>query len=132
MSQTTRSTALDIVSEYHRAWTSGHIDQAMTRVSDDFVCRAPGADALGKDAYREYLTGFVNGNLTGVVDVASFADGDHVALIYYPQTAATSTAPAAEYFTVRNGLIAESLLIFDRLSYAPQGQQQEARRSPTA
>ena len=31
----------------------------------------------------------------------------------------TSTAPAAEYFTVRDGRIVESLLVFDRLSYAP-------------
>jgi len=31
----------------------------------------------------------------------------------------TSTAPAAEHFTVRDGRIVESLLVFDRLSYAP-------------
>ena len=57
--------------------------------------------------------------LTGVVDVAGFAEGDHVVLIYYPQTAVTADTPAAEYFTVRDGTIAESLLMFDRLSYTP-------------
>lgn len=122
MTQTNRSTALDIVLEYHRAWTGGDVDQAMTRISDDFVCHAPGEGQLGKEAYREYLASFVP-DLTGLADVASFADGNHVALFYYPQTAVTRTALAAEYFTVRDGMIAESLLAFDRLSFAPPNSQ---------
>ncbi len=60
--------------------------------------------------------------LTGLGDIAEFTDGDRVALFYYPQTAATSTAPAAEFFTVEDGKIATSVLIFDRLSYGPPGQ----------
>lgn len=117
MPHTSGSTARDIVLAYHQAWTSGDIDQAMTYVADDMVCRAPGEDLVGKDTYRCYLAGFAP-RLTGLTDVASFAGGDRVALFYYPQTAATSTALAAECFTVRNGQIAESLLVFDRLSYA--------------
>ena len=35
-----------------------------------------------------------------------------------------STAPAAEYFTVRDGLIVESVLVFDRLSFVPPDAQQ--------
>jgi hypothetical protein len=31
----------------------------------------------------------------------------------------TTTAPAAECFTVRDGKIAESVLLFDRLSFGP-------------
>lgn len=53
------------------------------------------------------------------VDIAGFAEGERVALFYYPQTAATSTAPAAECFTVRHGAIVESVLVFDRLSFGP-------------
>lgn len=118
MTQTFGSTALETVLDYHRAWTSGDIDQAMTYVADNIVCRAPGEDLVGKDAYRGYLAGFAP-NLTGLTDVASFADGDRVALFYYPHTAATSAAPAAECFTVRNDQIAESVLVFDRLSFVP-------------
>jgi ketosteroid isomerase-like protein len=118
MTHTTTSTALDTVLDYHRAWTSGDIDQAMSKVADDVVCHAPGGDLTGKDAYRGFIAGFAP-NLTGLRDVASFADGDHVALFYYPYTAVTSTAPAAECFTVRDGLIAESVLVFDRLSFTP-------------
>lgn len=122
MTRTTPVSALDTVLDYHQAWTSGDIAQAMTRVADDIVCHAPGEDLVGKDAYRDYLAGFAP-NLTGLADVARFADGDRVALFYYPQTAVTSTAVAAEYFTVRDGMIAESVLVFDRLSYLPPSRQ---------
>ena len=111
-------TASEIVQEYHRAWTSGDIDRAMSLVHADIECRAPGQDIVGAAAYRAFLAGFAP-RLTGIADIASFADGDRVALFYYPQTAATSTTPAAECFTVRDGRITQSVLIFDRLSYAP-------------
>jgi ketosteroid isomerase-like protein len=111
-------TAYDIVQGYHRAWTSGDVEQAMTYVANDITCRAPGVDLKGKEAYARYIGGFAP-TLTGIGDIAEFSDGDRVALFYYPQTAATSTAPAAEYFTVRDGRISESILVFDRLSYGP-------------
>ncbi|WP_280502954.1 nuclear transport factor 2 family protein [Nocardia farcinica] len=111
-------TAFDIVQDYHRAWTGGDIDRAMSLVADDIVCRAPGSDLAGKDAYRAYIGAFAPA-LTGLADIAAFADGERVALFYYPQTAATSIAPAAECFTVRDGAIAESVLVFDRMSFAP-------------
>jgi ketosteroid isomerase-like protein len=114
----TQTPAFSIVQDYHRAWTNGDVDRAMTWVADDITCRAPGEDLKGKDAYREYIAGFAPA-LTGIADIASFANGDRVALFYYPQTAATTTAPAAECFTVRNGKIVESVLVFDRLSFGP-------------
>ena len=114
----TELSAYDIVTSYHRAWTSGDIETAMTYVADDVFCRAPGTDLSGKEAYRRFIAGFAP-TLTGIGDIAEFAEGDRVALFYYPQTAVTSIAPAAECFTVRNGLIVESVLIFDRLSYGP-------------
>ncbi|MFV0433345.1 MAG: nuclear transport factor 2 family protein [Leucobacter sp.] len=114
----TRDTAHEIVQQYHRAWTGGEVEEAMSYVADDIACRAPGVDLAGKDAYRGFIGGFAP-MLTGIGDIADFVDGDRVALFYYPQTAATSTTPAAEFFTVRDGKIAESVLIFDRLSYGP-------------
>ncbi len=114
----TQTSAYAAVHEYHRSWTSGDIDRAMALVADDIVCRAPGEDLTGKAAYRAYITGFAP-MLTGLADIAGFADGDRVALFYYPQTAATTTAPAAECFTVRDGRIVESVLVFDRLSFGP-------------
>lgn len=113
-----QTSADEIVQKYHRAWTGGDIDLAMTHVADSIVCRAPGVDLTGKDAYRQFIAGFAPA-LTGLSDIASFSDGDRVALFYYPQTAATTTAPAAECFTVHDGKIAESVLIFDRFSFGP-------------
>jgi hypothetical protein len=121
MTRTFGSTALDTVLDYHRAWTTGDIDQAMSNVAEDIVCHAPGEDLIGKDAYRGFIAGFAP-KLTGLSEVASFANGDRVALFYYPHTAVTSTAPAAECFTVRDGLIIESVLVFDRLSFASPNQ----------
>lgn len=117
----TQNAAYELVQDYHRAWTAGDVDRAMTQVADDIVCRAPGADLTGKEAYREFIAAFAPA-LTGLADIASFVDGDRVALFYYPQTQGTTTAPAAECFTVRNGKIAESVLIFDRPSFAPPAQ----------
>lgn len=121
MTDTATTTALDLVLQYHRAWTANDIEAAMALVSDDIVCHSPGGDIVGKDAYREYIAGFAP-MLTGIVDVTSLADGDHVILFYYPQTAATQTTVAAERFTLAGGLITETLLAFDRLSYAPPQQ----------
>ncbi|WP_375001947.1 nuclear transport factor 2 family protein [Aeromicrobium sp. CTD01-1L150] len=113
--------AYDIVKKYHHAWTGGDIGTAMSHVADDVTCRAPGVDLTGKDAYQEFIGGFAP-MLTGIGDIAEFTDGNRIALFYYPQTSATSTTPAAELFTVRDGKIAESVLIFDRLSYGPPEQ----------
>ena len=110
--------ALDIVLAYHQAWKSGDVDAAMAYVSDDAVCRAPGEDLVGKRAYHAYLAGFAP-NLTGVSEATALTDRDHVGLFYHPHTPVTTTAPAAELFTVRDGLIVENVLVFDRLSYAP-------------
>lgn len=113
--------ALDIVRNYHQAWISGAVEEAMQWVADDIWCRAPGVDLDGKAAYREFIGGFAP-MLTGIGDIAEFVDGDRVALFYYPQTAATTTAPAAEFFTVAESRIRSSVLIFDRLSYGPPEQ----------
>ncbi|MBZ2195317.1 nuclear transport factor 2 family protein [Occultella gossypii] len=114
----THPSAHATVLDYHRAWTGGDVEAAMTLVADDITCRAPGVDLSGKDAYRAFIAGFAP-QLTGIGDIAEFADGERVALFYYPQTAATTTAPAGECFTVRDGKIVESVLVFDRLSYGP-------------
>lgn len=114
----TTQTAYETVQAYHRAWTSGDVDEAMQHVADDITCRAPSGDIVGKEAYREFIASFVP-MLTGVGDIAELVDGDRVALFYEPQTAVTSTTPAAELFTVRDGLIAGTVLIFDRLAYGP-------------
>jgi len=122
MTDISQSPALETALAYHRAWTSGDLEGAIAHVADDIICRAPGGDITGKDAYRGFLGGFA-ANVTGLTDVAAFGDEEHVVLFYYPHTAATSTAAAAEHFAIRDGQIVESLLVFDRLSFTPPQQQ---------
>lgn len=117
----TQDSAYETVQKYHHAWTSGDVETAMGYVDDHITCRAPGVDLDGKNAYREFIGGFAP-MLTGIGQIAEFVDGDRVALFYYPQTASTSTTPAAEFFTIHDGKITRSVLIFDRLSYGPPGQ----------
>lgn len=114
-----------IVEAYHRAWTGGDVKAAMAFVADDVACRAPGVDLHGKSEYEQFIGGFAP-RLTGLIDIASFADGNRVALFYCPQTALADAAPVAECFTVEGGKIVDSVLIFDRLSFAPP----QTKRSP--
>lgn len=118
MTDETPRPALQTALAYHHAWTSGDLDGAMAHVSDDIVCRAPGGDINGKAAYHGYLGGFSQ-VMTGLTDIAAFGDDEHALLLYCPHTAATSTAPAAEHFTLRDGQIVEIQLVFDRLAFAP-------------
>jgi ketosteroid isomerase-like protein len=110
--------ALEIVQKYHQAWTTGDVDGAMEYVADDVVVHAPGADITGKDSYREYLRGFT-AVMTGLTELAALGGDDRAVLFYFPHTAVTKTAPASECFRVDQGLIRESHLVFDRMSYAP-------------
>lgn len=112
------SPALTTALAFHRAWTSGDVDGAMEYLGEDFECEAPGQRIDGKGAYRDFLQGFSQ-TMTGLTDVAAFGDQQHVVLFYYPHTPATSTAPVAEHFTVSDGKIARTLMLFDRLSYMP-------------
>jgi ketosteroid isomerase-like protein len=111
--------ALSIVEAYHRAWTGGDVDRAMTYVSDDVRCFAPDENVTAKDDWRAYLTGFVP-MLTGAPEHTRMTDGNRVALWYFPQTAVTTTTMASELFTVQDGQIVEIRLAFDRLGYVPQ------------
>lgn len=122
MTDANPSPALQTALAYHRAWTSGDLDGAMAHVADEILCRAPDGDITGKDAYRGYLQDFVQ-VMTGLTEVAAFGDEEQVLLFYYPHTATTSSAPAAEHFTIRHGQITQSLLVFDRLSFGPPQEQ---------
>jgi hypothetical protein len=66
-----------------------------------------------------------------LIDLAVFADGDRVALFCRPHTVVTSSAPAAERFTVRDGKITETVLVFDRLSFGAPGARDAPRPGST-
>jgi hypothetical protein len=110
--------ALATALAYHQAWTSHNLDQAMTYIADDISCDAPGTRITGAPQYRDFLGGFL-ARLTSVETAAAFGDETTAVLFYYPHTASTSDAPTAECFTVADGKITRSVLVFDRPSFAP-------------
>jgi len=113
--------ALSTVEAYHRAWTSGDVDRALTRVSDDVRCFAPDENVTTKGDWRAYLASFVP-MLTGAPEHSRMTAGNRVALWYFPQTEVTTTTLASELFTVHDGQIVEIRLAFDRLGYVPPAQ----------
>ncbi len=110
--------ALATALAYHHAWTGHNLDQAMAYIADNITCDAPGARISGAQQYRDFLGGFMT-QLTGVQTVAAFGDESTAVLFYYPHTATASDAPTAECFTVTGGKITRTVLVFDRLSFAP-------------
>jgi ketosteroid isomerase-like protein len=114
----TKTAGLTTALAYHRAWTSKDLDGAMEHVAEDIVCDAPGGTIVGVNGYRQFLGGFMQ-KLTGHEMIAAFGDDQSAMLMYYPQTAVVTDAATAEYFTIRDGKIAKSILVFDRPSFAP-------------
>ena len=70
-----------VVEAYHRAWTSGDVDQALGHLSDDVQCFAPDEDIRTKDDWRRYLTAFVP-MLTGAPEHSRMTEGNRIALWY--------------------------------------------------
>ena len=118
MTRTSTPPALAAALAYHQAWTSKDLDQAMTYIADDITCDAPGARITGAAHYRGFLGQFMT-QLTSVETIAAFGDDTTAVLFYYPHTAQVSGAPTAECFTVTDGKITRSVLVFDRPSFAP-------------
>lgn len=117
--------ALQTALVYHRAWTGGNFEQAMTYVADDIVCRAPAGTLEGADAFRGFMGSFA-AMLVQAKLVAAFGD-EHIALLMYDTaTTLVEDAPGAECHTVANGKITEMRILFDRLPF------DAARRAATA
>jgi ketosteroid isomerase-like protein len=111
------SPALDVALAYHRAWTGGDLDTAMTFVADDVVCDAPAGRIDGAAAYREFMAPFV-AMLKSTDLIGAFGAGDRAVIVYDTASTLVPSGPAAECVTVRNGRIAHSRFIFDRLPFA--------------
>jgi ketosteroid isomerase-like protein len=108
--------ALDVALAYHRAWTSGDLDGAMTYIADDVVCDAPAGRIEGAPAYRAFMAPFV-GMLNSADLIGAFGDDERAVVVYDTATTLVPSGPAAECVTVRDGRIAYSRFIFDRLPF---------------
>lgn len=52
---TEQSAAVQTALDYHRAWTSGDFEQAMTFITDPIVCLAPAGRLEGAGAFRGFM-----------------------------------------------------------------------------
>ena len=108
--------ALDIALAYHRAWTSHDFERAMTYIAPTIVCQAPAGTLNGADAFRGFMGPFSQ-ILTRSELIAAFGDADTAVVVYDTDTVPVQNAPAAEYLTVRDGLIVGMRIIFDRAPF---------------
>jgi ketosteroid isomerase-like protein len=108
--------ALRVATAYHRAWAAGDVDAAMAYIGDDVVLDAPAGRVEGAAGYRAFLAPYV-AMLVSAEVLAAFGDADRAVIVYNSATTLVADAPAAEYVTVRDGKIAYSRFIFDRLPF---------------
>jgi ketosteroid isomerase-like protein len=108
--------ALQTALAYHRAWTRGDFERAMSYVADDIVCLAPAGRLDGAAAFRGFMGPFTQ-ILTSSRLIAAFGDDETAMLIYDTGTVPVKDAPGAECLTVRDGKISHLRIIFDRLPF---------------
>jgi len=108
--------ALRVALAYHQAWTGGRFDEAMTYVADDVVCDAPAGRIEGATAYREFMAPFA-GMLIRAELLAAYGDEERAVIVYDTATTLVASGPSAECVAVRDGRIAYSRFIFDRLPF---------------
>ena len=110
------SAALSVAMAYYYAWTGKDVDRAMTYVADDVVCEAPTGRIEGVEGFRQFMAPFAQ-MLTSSELIAAFGDDETALLMYNPHTTMVEDAPSAERFTVKDGKIVHSLLVFDRTPF---------------
>jgi hypothetical protein len=113
---TEKSPALQTALAYHAAWTEKDMDRAMSYVAEDIVCDAPAGRIEGADAYRAFMTPFVQ-ILRSATLIAAFGDDDTALVMYDTATVPVPSAPGAECVTVKNGKITYSRFLFDRAPF---------------
>lgn len=68
------------------------------------------------DGFRQFMAPFAQ-MLTSSDLIAAFGDDETALLMDNPHTTLVEDAPSAECFTVRDGRIVHSLLVFDRTPF---------------
>jgi SnoaL-like domain len=110
------STALQTALGYFQAWTSQDFDRAMGFLAPDMVCHAPSGRIDGAEAFRGFMEP-LSLKLVQAEMIASFGDERTALLMYNAHTIPVPHAPGAECLTVRDGLITEIKIIFDRTPF---------------
>lgn len=87
-------------------------------MADGVTAHASGKEINSKEEHRAHLDGFME-VMEGRTSRAVFGDDSTAVLYHFPHTPLTRSIPVGKCSLVESGLIRESRVIFDRLSYAP-------------
>ena len=112
----TPSAALQVALAYYDAWTGKDLERAMGYVAEDIVCEAPAGRIVGAEAYRAFMSPFVQMLLRAEL-IAAFGDGQTALIMDDTETVPVQSAPGAECITVHEGKITHSRFIFDRAPF---------------
>ncbi|MFC9431711.1 nuclear transport factor 2 family protein [Streptomyces sp. NPDC056987] len=108
----TTGSAQEIAQAYTEAWMNKDIDQALSYVADDAVCKAPNGTFEGKAGFQTFIGPFA-GSLNGATLIDVLGDDTHAAAVYTLDAPFASDFPGMDYVTVKNGLITQVLSHFD-------------------
>ncbi|NBM16696.1 nuclear transport factor 2 family protein [Streptomyces sp. GC420] len=117
MTATRGSEVRRVAEGYAKAWTSGHVDEAMSHLADDMVCDAPAGRIGGVAAYRAFTQGFVDRIVSATVTKV-LVDGTSAAVVYSCATPWAKDFRAMDHITVEDGRIRHITTVFDRLPAA--------------
>ena len=110
------NSALYTALAYHRACTSRDVEQAMSHISPDIVCRAPAGPVIGADAFRAFMGRFSQLWIRSEL-IAAFGNTQTAVLVYNTEPGPVKNAAAAEYLTVNDNLIVEMTIIYDQAPF---------------
>ena len=118
MTEPSTPAALATALAYHQAWTSQNLDQAMTYIADGITCNARVARSPGPGSTGTFSAGSWPSSLASRLSPASATTPPLCcSTTRILPTSATPRPPSA--FTVADGKITRSVLVFDRPSFAP-------------
>ena len=128
---TATETTQETVRAYHKAWTGPDVATAGAHIADEFTTRAPVGSYDTREDYLAGLANFRNQFVTGVDLIAEFYANEEATPLYDVRTnTPAGTIRTAEYFKLRRGKIASTILIFDatawRAMLATQGKTADA------
>jgi YHS domain-containing protein len=106
---------VEVVNAYLVAYTSGDVDRAVSLVSEDFSFQGPMQATAGRSALRK-IVAHVAANARGHQVLRQWQDGDEVCTVYQLRVETGREATSvlvSEWNTVRGGLVASSLMLFD-------------------
>lgn len=106
------TTAADLVSAYHQAWTAGNFDDAVALLAADLQVEVPINHYPTKDAFGRALRDFAQ-QVSSVEVLSQMATNDQAMMLYDVRIEGLAPLRMVEHFTVSDGKIVRVRQIHD-------------------